>query len=172
MSTTTTTDLCPCTSGRSFTDCCEPVVTGARPAVTAEEVMRGRYSAYAKGIISFILTSTHPDRRSECDEKAIKAWSENSVWDSFEVVSTQKGQTGDKEGAVEFIARFTEDRMKKTLHETGEFKCIDGLWYYVDGKIHPHKPFVRQEEKINRNDPCTCGSGKKYKKCCMGTETA
>ncbi len=24
--------------------------------------------------------------------------------------------------------------------------------------------------KINRNDPCPCGSGKKYKKCCLGTE--
>ncbi|MGH4123525.1 MAG: DnaJ domain-containing protein [Clostridium sp.] len=26
--------------------------------------------------------------------------------------------------------------------------------------------FVREEEKIGRNDPCPCGSGKKYKKCC------
>ena len=27
-------------------------------------------------------------------------------------------------------------------------------------------PFVRTEKKIGRNDPCPCGSGKKYKKCC------
>jgi uncharacterized protein len=27
-------------------------------------------------------------------------------------------------------------------------------------------PFMRTEEKIGRNDPCLCGSGKKYKKCC------
>jgi len=27
------------------------------------------------------------------------------------------------------------------------------------------KPVVRSE-KIGRNDPCPCGSGKKYKKCC------
>lgn len=25
-------------------------------------------------------------------------------------------------------------------------------------------------EKINRNAPCPCGSGKKYKKCCLGTK--
>ncbi|MCL6559318.1 MAG: SEC-C domain-containing protein, partial [Firmicutes bacterium] len=25
---------------------------------------------------------------------------------------------------------------------------------------------VRKESKIGRNDPCPCGSGKKYKKCC------
>ncbi len=30
------------------------------------------------------------------------------------------------------------------------------------------KPFVRNQPKIGRNDPCPCGSGKKYKKCCGG----
>ncbi|GAU77728.1 DnaJ domain-containing protein [Fusibacter sp. 3D3] len=29
------------------------------------------------------------------------------------------------------------------------------------------QPYIREEEKIGRNDPCPCGSGKKYKKCCM-----
>jgi preprotein translocase subunit SecA len=28
-----------------------------------------------------------------------------------------------------------------------------------------HKPFVRGAEKVGRNDPCPCGSGKKYKQC-------
>ncbi len=28
-----------------------------------------------------------------------------------------------------------------------------------------HKPFVRNEQKVGRNDPCPCGSGKKYKQC-------
>ena len=26
--------------------------------------------------------------------------------------------------------------------------------------------FIREEPKVGRNDPCPCGSGKKYKKCC------
>lgn len=41
----------------------------------------------------------------------------------------------------------------------------------------PDKPFkfrsnesVIKKEKIGRNDPCPCGSGKKYKKCCFGKE--
>ncbi|MEE9395113.1 MAG: preprotein translocase subunit SecA [Planctomycetota bacterium] len=29
----------------------------------------------------------------------------------------------------------------------------------------PAKPFVRNDEKVGRNDPCPCGSGRKYKKC-------
>lgn len=28
------------------------------------------------------------------------------------------------------------------------------------------KPIVRDAPKVGRNDPCTCGSQKKYKKCC------
>ncbi|MBN6186940.1 preprotein translocase subunit SecA [Aneurinibacillus sp. BA2021] len=34
------------------------------------------------------------------------------------------------------------------------------------GEPAPKKPVRRQEPKIGRNDPCYCGSGKKYKNCC------
>jgi len=30
-------------------------------------------------------------------------------------------------------------------------------------------PFQRESPKVGRNDPCPCGSGKKFKKCCLGT---
>lgn len=33
-----------------------------------------------------------------------------------------------------------------------------------------HEPYIRDLPKIGRNDPCPCGSGKKYKKCCMEKE--
>jgi preprotein translocase subunit SecA len=28
------------------------------------------------------------------------------------------------------------------------------------------QPIVKKDKKVGRNDPCPCGSGKKYKKCC------
>ena len=31
------------------------------------------------------------------------------------------------------------------------------------------QPIRRDEPKVNRNDPCPCGSGKKYKRCCGKT---
>lgn len=35
------------------------------------------------------------------------------------------------------------------------------------GHHHHHQaPYVRPEAKVGRNDPCPCGSGKKFKKCC------
>ena len=38
---------------------------------------------------------------------------------------------------------------------------------------HPYKPFIpyiKSQPDVGRNDPCPCGSGKKYKKCCMDKE--
>lgn len=43
-----------------------------------------------------------------------------------------------------------------------EIKKLSGTVFY-DGD----EPFVRPGRKIGRNDPCPCGSGKKYKQCCM-----
>ena len=34
------------------------------------------------------------------------------------------------------------------------------------GEDHTKKPVTRDEDKVGRNDPCPCGSGQKYKKCC------
>ncbi|MBK9609279.1 MAG: UPF0149 family protein [Betaproteobacteria bacterium] len=36
----------------------------------------------------------------------------------------------------------------------------------------PHEPAMRTAPKVGRNDPCPCGSGKKYKKCCMAKDMA
>ena len=36
----------------------------------------------------------------------------------------------------------------------------------------PALPYVRPAEKVGRNEPCPCGSGKKYKKCCLPNEQA
>ena len=32
-------------------------------------------------------------------------------------------------------------------------------------QAEPHAPFVREGRKVGRNEPCPCGSGKKYKHC-------
>ena len=42
-----------------------------------------------------------------------------------------------------------------------DFNILENL-YYEKNRLEP----IRTEPKVGRNDPCTCGSGKKYKKCC------
>lgn len=41
------------------------------------------------------------------------------------------------------------------------------LYEYWQEHLQPIVPVRREEAKVGRNDPCTCGSGKKYKQCCM-----
>jgi uncharacterized protein len=35
----------------------------------------------------------------------------------------------------------------------------------IDEAVHPRRPQVRETPKVGRNDPCPCGSGRKYKAC-------
>ncbi len=35
----------------------------------------------------------------------------------------------------------------------------------------PQQPYERADPKVGRNDPCPCGSGKKYKRCCGSTSS-
>ncbi|MDI6827741.1 MAG: SEC-C metal-binding domain-containing protein, partial [Armatimonadota bacterium] len=39
-----------------------------------------------------------------------------------------------------------------------------------DNGRSPVQVTVQRKHKVGRNDPCPCGSGKKYKKCCLGKE--
>ncbi|MEK9660196.1 MAG: YchJ family metal-binding protein [Alphaproteobacteria bacterium] len=50
-------------------------------------------------------------------------------------------------------------------HERSHFRRENGQWLYVDGEFNPKGQPLRVV-KVGRNDPCPCGSGQKYKKCC------
>jgi SEC-C motif-containing protein len=66
---------------------------------------------------------------------------------------------------VEFKAKFRENEEAKEHHELASFVKLKGSWYFDDGRLPPNKPVKLEGPKIGRNDPCPCGSGKKYKKC-------
>ena len=159
-------DTCPCGSNVTYNECCLPLIKGERPALTAEELMRSRYSAYAMREIGYLNTSLHPDHRKDFDEKTTSAWAESSEWHKLEIVKTIAGGAEDKEGKVEFIATYTDKGIKRDHHELSTFKKEDGKWYLVNGEVQPPKQVVREAPKTGRNDPCPCGSGKKFKKCC------
>ena len=48
----------------------------------------------------------------------------------------------------------------------GEVPALPGNGMPEEDEPPAAMPFRREAEKIGRNDPCPCGSGKKYKKCC------
>lgn len=163
---------CPCGSGSTYGECCQPFVTGAAFAETAEQMMRSRYSAYTFVAMDYILETTHPSQREDFDPESSKEWAEESTWHGLEVESVTKGGADDTEGVVTFVAHYTQDGKTYKHHERASFTKEDGRWFFVDGEPVMPKPYVREQPKVGRNDPCHCGSGKKYKKCCMRNEAA
>lgn len=158
-------ELCPCSSEKNFDDCCGPILDGKSQAKTAEELMRSRYSAFAVQDIDYIFNTTAPETREELDRDEIEAWSEQADWNGLSIVETNQGQADDTVGQVEFVAHYYLGRKEQRHHELSEFKKVDGKWFFVDGKMI-NTTFQRASAKIGRNDPCHCGSGKKFKKCC------
>ncbi|MBI9074152.1 MAG: YchJ family protein [Desulfatibacillum sp.] len=157
---------CPCGSEKEYEACCQPLIKGEAEAKTAEALMRSRYTAYSLAEIEYIGATIDPERNEDFDEKSARDWAENSQWHGLEVVSTRKGGEDDETGQVEFIASYTQSNARTKHHELAEFRKIDGKWFFVDGEAVAPKPVKRDTPKVGRNDPCPCGSGKKYKKCC------
>jgi SEC-C motif-containing protein len=161
---------CPCrktaTDPRPYATCCQPYVEGREAAPTAEALMRSRYTAFAVGAMDYLARTIAPESRHDLDMAALERWAKESEWNGLDIVDTVEGQPGDSLGIVEFIAHFRRDGADEVHHERSSFRRDgkDGCWYFVDGSKPKGKPVVKAD-KVGRNDPCPCGSGKKYKKC-------
>lgn len=163
--------LCPCGSSQEAVACCLPIIERHQPALTAEALMRARYTAYVKHNVDFVLETTHPDSLADSDINAMRAWAEQSEWDGLDVLSTNKGGEADQQGEVEFVARYRLQGVAQRHHEKSLFVKKDGIWFFKDGEVLASGPAEKPAPVINsnkhgRNDPCPCGSGKKFKKCC------
>ena len=68
--------------------------------------------------------------------------------------------------AFRFFSERPGDLPRVILHEAKDYARICGLPFSLDEAV------FKDRKKVGRNDPCPCGSGKKYKKCCMRKEEA
>ncbi|MDG3087697.1 YchJ family metal-binding protein [Vibrio hannami] len=162
-------DVCPCGSGKSYSQCCELVHHNHATAQYPEQLMRARYSAHVLKLVDFVVNTYH----SSCNAEHERAGIEESInldWSKLEVVRADKPLSD--EGFVEFKAYLLEEGIEHCMHELSRFVRDDGLWYYIDG-VFPENEDAPEStatavktEKVGRNDPCPCGSGKKFKKCC------
>ena len=159
-------ETCPCGSEKAFEECCGIYISGSKTPETAEALMRARYTAYVKTEIDFLRDTIAPDQQDEFNIQDAEDWSKNSEWLGLEILETADGGPDDETGTVEFVARFKQDKKEVRHHELAAFEKIDGKWAFMDGITPKPKQVKREGPKIGRNDPCPCGSGKKYKKCC------
>ena len=157
---------CYCGSKEEFSNCCQPIIADATKAETAEQTMRARYSAFATGSMDFIAATHYPKNFDKTEHESNIEWAKNSKWLGLKIVDTKKGGPEDEKGLVEFQARYISDGEEEVHSEVAKFKKENGQWYFVDGHAPERGTLVREEPKVGRNDPCPCGSGKKYKKCC------
>ena len=159
---------CPCGSGAGFDACCEPYIKGNNSPETAEQLMRARYTAHTTADIKYIVKTHHPKTRDEISEETTRDWAEKSTWLGIDILSTTGGGKDDTEGEIEFKATYREPNGQRQVHhELSEFEKHEGTWFFKDAKPPKVEQFQRDQPKVGRNDPCPCGSGKKFKKCCQ-----
>ena len=147
---------CPCGSTLALAECCGRYHAGAAPA-TAEALMRSRYSAYVLGLIDYLVATTLPAQQAALDRAAMATWSAQSRWLGLSVEEHRPLGGTPERAQVTFVARWQDADGEHAHRECSDFVRIDGRWYFIDPTV---------ALKAGRNDPCPCGSGQKYKKCC------
>ncbi len=161
-------DSCPCCSGKTYIDCCERYLSGNAFPSSAVELMRSRYTAYTKGYIDYIFATMRDSALKNSDREASLQWSKTSKWLGLEVFDHE--QISEDEATVVFRAHFQQNTAKQEVNEKAVFKKYDNKWYYVGNiPIDIDRQIITPatSNKVGRNEPCPCGSGKKYKKCCV-----
>ncbi len=120
---------CPCGTGRDYEACCEPIHRdGAGLGLTAEQLMRARYTAYVQHNADFLRQSWHPDHRPNA-----LSFDPTTTWEGLTIEATENGGGLDSIGTVEFKARFTRGGEGFVLHELSNFVRVGGKWVYTDG---------------------------------------
>lgn len=160
---------CPCNQEIEFSKCCEPFINGDKVPVTAEELLRSRYTAFTLANMDYIQKTHDPKTRHQSDMNANKEWAESVEWKGLEILGIDGGGPRDQEAHLEFKCYFEDsDGDEQIHHEVSEFRKKQGKWFFHEATHlnEGEEPYVREEPKVGRNDPCVCGSGKKYKKCC------
>ncbi|MCG3879696.1 YchJ family protein [Psychrobacter sp. Ps6] len=184
-------DTCPCqinptaetaNAALSYQDCCQPYhdafyndevdkADGIK-AVTAERLMRSRYSAFVLIKPEYIVKTTVPAQQGLLDFDAIESWAKETDWAGLEIVA-HTPKLGKRHAQVEFKAYFkspeeTTSGLAEKIqahHELSTFVKVkdktshDARWYFLD-------PTVAMT--VTQKQPCICGSGEKFKRCCGG----
>jgi SEC-C motif-containing protein len=118
---------CPCGSEKPHDSCCEPFLLEIELPVTAEQLMRSRYTAYVKGKVDYLIATTHASTRHRFSRKDIEKWAKANVWLKLEIIESLPS-------IVEFKAYYMQGLNAPEIHhERSTFKQENGKWFYVDG---------------------------------------
>ena len=126
-------DLCPCGSGLTYADCCEPITSGRKEAATAQELMRSRYTAFTQANVDYLMRSHSAKTRPIKERKSIEKWAKLVNWMGLTIIQIQAGDANDEIGYVEFKVLYLENGKPQQIHEKSLFQRENGKWVYVSG---------------------------------------
>lgn len=147
--------LCPCGSALEYSSCCQRYLSGEELAPGPSQLMRSRYSAFVMKDADYLIKTWHPSCQAQTFRAELEKGFSQTEWLGLTLFASDEGRVPN-EGFVSFVARFNDNNRPGAIIERSRFLKENGQWYYIDGT----RPL------IGRNDPCPCGSGKKFKKCC------
>ncbi|GGQ06607.1 YchJ family protein [Shewanella litoralis] len=150
----TPTDLCPCGSQNSYQQCCLPLHLATSVAQSPQQLMRSRYCAFVVGQFDYLISTHHPDFRHGLTVAQLAQG--NTHWLGLQVLTTK--QVG-CHGEVTFKAWYLDNKHIDAIYEKSSFVLVEGQWLYTEGT----QMSTRAPE---RNEPCICHSGRKFKHCC------
>ena len=168
---------CPCqinptdaaTTLLSYKNCCQDYhdninnIDGVK-ADSAERLMRSRYSAFVLVKPDYIVKTTVPMQQGLLDVESIASWATETEWAGLEIVKYTP-KLGKRHAQVEFKAFYSTENEQQAHHELSTFVNIteksasqkNAHWYFLD-------PTVAMS--VSQKQPCICGSGEKFKRCC------
>ena len=172
---------CPCqinppsnviSSPLLYQDCCQPYhdsllseeadKTDGVKTDSAERLMWSRYSAFVLVKPEYIVKTTLPAQQKLLDIQAIESWAKETDWAGLEIVA-HTPKLGKRHAQVEFKAYFNMPDGLQAHHELSAFVKVtdkinnDERWYFLDPTV---------EMTVSQKQPCICGSGEKFKRCC------
>ena len=126
--------------------------------------MRSRFTAHVAGDEAYLHrtylpTASTPYVASAKPEVA-------SAWTRLVVHAHEAGKNP-ATAYVDFSAYHLEGESEGALHEKSEFVQRNGEWIFARPIRQGPAP-IKAQPKVGRNDPCPCGSGRKFKHCCLG----
>ena len=122
---------CPCGTGLTLTQCCQPLLNNEQPAETAVALMRSRYSAYTLGNEAYLQRTWHSTTRPA----QLDLSNNQQSWQRLKIIDTAAGQACDDSGEVEFVAIYKINGRAERLHERSRFEREEQQWRYIDGTL-------------------------------------
>lgn len=125
--------ICPCNSNKLYKECCSIAHENINEVLTAEQLMRSRYSAFVLSNIDYLQRSHHSSKRANKKEtREIERWTNSIEWIKLDVLQVEKGLENDITGTVMFKAFYMENGRVEVIEEYSRFCKENGYWVYLD----------------------------------------